>query len=144
MQKRKLLRNLVKSKSTEKEKVEKARRHLFEVTAPNVDDDYGQRNLRLPRNITEMLEEEEDNEWERIHNYQGPYLPLSEYDDTDVRYVYADPRTKRLYTLVYNETSESYQIVDIRRRRILAKSSVSAAIFTKTYDNKRELTTSSE
>jgi hypothetical protein len=91
-----------------------------------------------------MLEEEEDNEWERIHEYQGRYLPLSEYDDADVRYVYADPRTKRLYTLVFNETSDSYQIVDIRRRRILAKSSVSAAIFTQTYNSKRELKASPE
>lgn len=88
-------------------------------------------HVHTPRNITEMLEEEEDDEWERIHEYQGRYLPVTEYEDSDVKYVYADPRTKRLYTLVYNETNESYQIVDIRRRRILAKSSIHAALVSK-------------
>ena len=43
-----------------------------------------------------MLEEEEDNEWERIHDYQGKYLPLSEYDEADVRFTRGLDRLKEI------------------------------------------------
>jgi uncharacterized membrane protein YagU involved in acid resistance len=51
-------------------------------------------------------------------------VPMTEYDQTDIKYYYEDPHFQKIYTLTYNTNSQRYIITDIARRKVILESSV--------------------